>query len=83
MTITVVNKNVEDLRTQFLTTSLGGQAPELLWTVSDHVGPFTTADVILPLDGVIDTSGYLPNAVSVGAGRTARPGACRSPSATT
>jgi len=64
VTITVVNKNVEDLRTQFLTTSLAGQAPELLWTVADHVGPFTASDTILPLDGVIDTSGYLPNAVA-------------------
>jgi len=63
VTITVVNKNVEDLRTQFLTTSQAHQAPELLWTVSDHVGPFTSADVIQPVDGLVDLSAYLPNAL--------------------
>jgi arabinogalactan oligomer / maltooligosaccharide transport system substrate-binding protein len=65
VTITLVNKNVEDLRQQFLTTSLGGQAPELLWTVSDHVGPFTTSDTILSLDQIpgIDPSLYLQNAL--------------------
>jgi len=65
VTITLVNKDVEKLRQDFLTTSLGGQAPELLWTVSDHVGPFTTSDVILPMDGVagVDLSAYLPNAL--------------------
>jgi len=62
--ITVVNKNVEDLRTQFQVTSQGGQAPELLWTVSDHVGPFTTGDLILSTDELgVDTSPYLPNAL--------------------
>ncbi|MFN8622889.1 MAG: extracellular solute-binding protein [Chloroflexota bacterium] len=63
--ITLVNKDVEKLRQDFLTTSLGGQAPELLWTVSDHVGPFTTSDTILPLDQIpgIDPSLYLQNAL--------------------
>lgn len=64
VTITVVNKDVEALREDFLTSSLAGQAPELLWTVADHLGPFTASNTILPLDGVVDTSGYLPNAVS-------------------
>ncbi len=65
VTITLVNKDVEKLRQDFLTTSLGGQAPELLWTVSDHVGPFTTSDVILPVDGLagVDLTAYLPNAL--------------------
>lgn len=64
VTITVVNKDVEALREDFLVNSLANQAPELLWTVADHVGPFTASNTILPLDGVVDTSGYLPNAVS-------------------
>ncbi len=64
VTITVVNKDVEALREDFLTSSLANQAPELLWTVADHVGPFSASNTILPLDGVVDTSGYLPNAVS-------------------
>jgi arabinogalactan oligomer / maltooligosaccharide transport system substrate-binding protein len=64
VTITVVNKDVEALREDFLTGSLAGQAPELLWTVADHVGPFTASSTILALDGLVDTSVYLPNAVS-------------------
>jgi arabinogalactan oligomer/maltooligosaccharide transport system substrate-binding protein len=64
VTITVVNKDVEALREDFLTSSLAGQAPELLWTVADHVGPFSASNTILPLDGVVDTAPYLPNAVS-------------------
>ena len=60
----LVNKDVEKLRQDFLTTSLGGQAPELLWTVSDHVGPFTTSDVILPWTASrASTCAYLPNAL--------------------
>lgn len=64
VTITVINKDVEALREDFLTSSLANQAPELLWTVADHIGPFTASNTIMALDGVIDTSAYLPNAVS-------------------
>ena len=64
MTITVVNKDVEALREDFLTGSLAGQAPELLWTVADHVGPFTASSTVLPLDGIVDLTAYLPNAVA-------------------
>jgi arabinogalactan oligomer/maltooligosaccharide transport system substrate-binding protein len=63
VTITVVNKNVEDLRTQFLTTSLAHNAPELLWTVSDHTGPFSTAGAIQPVDSLVDLSAFLPQAL--------------------
>jgi arabinogalactan oligomer / maltooligosaccharide transport system substrate-binding protein len=62
--ITVVNKDVEKLRTEFQAASLAQKAPELLWTVADHVGPFTTADIILPLDGLIDSASYLPGALA-------------------
>ncbi len=61
--ITVVNKQVETLREDFLTSSLAGGAPDILWTVADHVGPFTASGTIAPLDGLIDTSVYLPNAL--------------------
>lgn len=61
VSFTVVNKDVEKLRQDFQTFSLAGNPPDLLWTVSDHVGPFTAADLILPLDGLIDTASYVPN----------------------
>ena len=60
----VTNKDVEALRQDFLTSSLAGNAPELLWTVADHIGPFTAADTILPLDGLIDPATYLSNALA-------------------
>ena len=63
VTFDVVNKDVETLRQDFQTASLAGNQPDLLWTVADHIGPFTAADLILSMDGIYDTSGYLPNAV--------------------
>jgi arabinogalactan oligomer/maltooligosaccharide transport system substrate-binding protein len=64
VTFDVVNKDVETLRQDFQTASLAGNQPDLLWTVADHVGPFTAANLILPLDGLVDTGVYLPNAVA-------------------
>lgn len=61
VSFTVVNKDVESLRQDFQTSSLANNPPDLLWTVSDHVGPFTAADLIMPFDGLIDTATYIPN----------------------
>lgn len=63
VSVTVVNKQVETLREDFLTSSLAGGAPDLLWTVADHVGPFTASQTIAPLDELVDMSVYLPNAL--------------------
>jgi arabinogalactan oligomer/maltooligosaccharide transport system substrate-binding protein len=64
VSITVVNKQVEALREDFLTSSLAGGAPDILWTVADHVGPFTASATIAPLDDLVDTSIYAPNALA-------------------
>jgi len=61
--ITVVNKQVETLREDFLTSSLAGGAPDILWTVADHIGPFEASGTIAPLDDLIDASAFLPNAL--------------------
>jgi arabinogalactan oligomer/maltooligosaccharide transport system substrate-binding protein len=61
----VVNKDVEALREDFQTASLAGDAPELLWTVADHVGPFTAADLILPLNTMIDKATFVPAAADI------------------
>jgi len=59
VTIEVVNKDVELLREDLVNTALSPDAaPDLVWTVADHVGPFTAAGVIQELDGKVDTSGY-------------------------
>lgn len=62
VTFVVVNKEVETLREDFQTASLAGAAPELLWTVSDHLGPFTAADLIQPVDKLVDLSKYVSSA---------------------
>lgn len=62
VTFVVVNKEVETLREDFQTASLAGAAPELLWTVSDHLGPFTAADLIQPVDKLFDLSKFVSSA---------------------
>jgi arabinogalactan oligomer/maltooligosaccharide transport system substrate-binding protein len=65
VTINVVNKDVEVLREDLVNTALAPEsAPELVWTVADHVGPFTSADVIQELDGKVDTAGYEEGALA-------------------
>jgi len=65
VTFNVVNKDVEVLREDMVNTALSPDAqPQLLWTVADHVGPFTAAGVIQPLDGLIDEATYDPVAWS-------------------
>lgn len=65
VTIEVVNKDVEVLREDLVNTALSPDAaPELVWTVADHIGPFTSAGVIQELDGKIDTSPYEEGALS-------------------
>ena len=65
VTINVVNKDVEVLREDLVNTALAPEsAPELVWTVADHVGPFTSAGVIQELDGQVDTAGYEEGALS-------------------
>lgn len=65
VTIEVVNKDVEALREDFQTASLAGDPPELLWTVADHIGPFTSADLIAPLDDMVDGASYVAAAKDI------------------
>lgn len=66
ITFEVVQKNTETLREDFQTASLAGAAPDLLWTVSDHAGPFTTAGIIQPVDEFFDMDAYVPSVVMGG-----------------
>jgi arabinogalactan oligomer/maltooligosaccharide transport system substrate-binding protein len=59
VTIEVINKETEVLREDFLTAGLAGSLPDLLWTVNDHAGPFTDAELILPVDDEVDLSKYV------------------------
>jgi arabinogalactan oligomer/maltooligosaccharide transport system substrate-binding protein len=66
VTFEVVNKEVETLREDFQTASLAGNAPDLLWTVSDHAGPFVAADLIQPVDGMVDLTAYVESVMQNG-----------------
>ncbi|MGB6371413.1 MAG: extracellular solute-binding protein [Atribacterota bacterium] len=64
ITIELVKKlNVEVLREDFLTASLAGAAPDILWTVSDHAGPFVTADIVEAVDSLFDLNMYVDSAM--------------------
>jgi arabinogalactan oligomer/maltooligosaccharide transport system substrate-binding protein len=64
VTFEVVNKDVETLREDFLTAGLAGALPDLLWTVNDHAGPFTDAELILPVDDLFDLDLYVDSALA-------------------
>jgi arabinogalactan oligomer/maltooligosaccharide transport system substrate-binding protein len=56
--------DTELLRQDFQTAALAGSPPDLLWTVNDHAGPFTTADIIVPVDDLVDLSVYADSALA-------------------
>lgn len=64
ITFEVANKDVEVLRQDFQTASLAGSAPDLLWTVNDHTGPFTTADIIQPVGNLFNLKKYVDAALA-------------------
>lgn len=64
VTVEVVKKkDVEELREDFQTAALAGSSPDLLWTVNDHAGPFTAAELIQPVDGMFDLGQYVEGAL--------------------
>ncbi len=52
-TIEVVSYGVEELRQNFQAAAFAGQGPDLLWTVSDHAGPFVAMQIIKPVDKIV------------------------------
>ncbi|MDM8531346.1 extracellular solute-binding protein [Anaerolineales bacterium HSG25] len=64
VTLEIVNKDVEVLREDFQTAALAGNSPDLLFTVSDHAGPFTIAELIQPVEGLADLGQYVDSAVA-------------------
>ncbi len=65
VSITTIFHEPENMVNDVLTAAIGGQAPDVLWTQADHVGPLAAAGQIAPLDDVVDTSIYEPAAVEV------------------
>jgi len=56
--------DTELLRQDFQTAALAGSPPDLLWTVNDHAGPFTTAEIIVPVDDLVDLGQYADSALA-------------------
>jgi len=65
VSVTTIFHAPEQMVNDVLTAAIGGQAPDLLWTQADHVGPLTAAGQIAPLDDLVDVSVYDPTAVGV------------------
>jgi maltose-binding protein MalE len=49
-------KETEELRSGFIIAALAGQGPEIVYGPSDQIGPFQLMDIILPLEGLFDTT---------------------------
>lgn len=63
LTVTVVSKETASLPEEFQNASRTGEAPDLLWTVNDHVGPLAVAKRIQPVDDVVDVEKYVDSVV--------------------
>lgn len=66
VTIDVLNKETEALREDFMTASLAGDPPDLVWTVNDHAGPFVAAQLIRPVDDLFDMSVFVESVAIAG-----------------
>ncbi len=64
--IDVVRMETEELRGDFESASIAGDAPELLWTVNDHAGPFTAAGIIQPVEDLYDPDAFIEPVVMDG-----------------
>jgi arabinogalactan oligomer/maltooligosaccharide transport system substrate-binding protein len=62
VSIEVVSKDVDTLRQDFETASQAGAAPDLQWAGSEGIGPYAAADLILPLDSIVDRKKFMPAA---------------------
>jgi arabinogalactan oligomer/maltooligosaccharide transport system substrate-binding protein len=69
ITVEVTNYGNEELRTQFQTASLAGQAPEIIRCPNDFAGPFSVMGILLPIRDMFDQDfldTFLPGALAGG-----------------
>jgi arabinogalactan oligomer/maltooligosaccharide transport system substrate-binding protein len=62
VSLEMTNKDVDTLREDFEAASLAADAPEVLLAGAERIGPFTSADLILPLDSIVDRERFVPTA---------------------
>ena len=53
ITVTRVHYNTDDLRSQFQTTALAGEGPDLVFGPDDNLGVFNAMGLIQPLDNIV------------------------------
>ena len=58
----VINKDVDALPGEFEAASAAGDPPELLLAGAERAGPFASADLLLPLDTIVDRRRFVPTA---------------------
>jgi maltose-binding protein MalE len=66
VTFDIVHYGTEDLRSNFQTAALAGSGPDIVYGPNDNVGPFSTLNLIKPLDDVFNATfwgKFMPNAV--------------------
>ena len=54
--INLTYRETEELRSSYQAAAMGGSGPELIYGPSDQVGPFSTMEIIQPLDSLFPRS---------------------------
>ncbi len=62
--VTVTKYNPDEIEAEFQSASNAGNAPDLVLTTSDYVSDFTALKLVQPVDNLMDTQAYAPNAIA-------------------
>lgn len=64
--LTIVQKDTENLRTEFQQAALAGSGgPDLVWGPADQSGVFVAAGIIQPVDDVVDLKLFVPGVANI------------------
>ncbi|MCC7451615.1 MAG: extracellular solute-binding protein, partial [Anaerolineae bacterium] len=65
-TLTIVQKDTENLRTEFQQAALAGSGgPDMVWGPADQVGVFVAAGIVQPVDDMVDMKLFIPGITSI------------------
>jgi arabinogalactan oligomer/maltooligosaccharide transport system substrate-binding protein len=67
--VLVAHKDLADMRLDVEMAALAGTPPALIWTVNSDIAPLAAAEVIQPMDGLIDPAAF--DAAAAGGGTVA------------
>jgi arabinogalactan oligomer/maltooligosaccharide transport system permease protein len=66
LSIELIYKETEELRSGFIVAAIAGQGPDLVYGPSDQIGPFEVMGIIKPLEGMFDKEfldSFLPQSI--------------------